>query len=122
MGNPAVVEVEIFRSVVAEAQFLRVVAAAESQSEHPIARAVIKYANARLGALQGFSDGATPSLPRVSDVEIVPGEGLRCRVEGVEMAVGNRKILDDAEIEVPKDVAAHVGRVQRDAHRVCWWR
>jgi Cu+-exporting ATPase len=111
-----VVDVEIFRSVVAEAQFLRVVAAAESQSEHPIARAVIKYANARLSALQGFSDGAPPSLPRVSDVEIVPGEGLRCRVEGVEVVVGNRKILDDAEIEVPKDVAAHVGRVQRDAH------
>lgn len=116
VGNPAVVEVEIFRSVVAEAQFLRVVAAAESQSEHPIARAVMKYANARLSALHGFSDGATPSLPRVSDVEIVPGEGLRCRVEGVEVVMGNKKILDDAEIEVHKDVAAHVGRVQRDAH------
>ena len=67
----------------------RVVAAAESQSEHPIARAVMKYANVRLSALQGFSDGATPSLPRVSDVEIVPGEGLRCRVEGVEVVMGN---------------------------------
>ena len=76
----------------------------------------MKYANARLSALHGFSDGATPSLPRVSDVEIVPGEGLRCRVEGVEVVMGNKKILDDAEIEVPKDVAAHVGRVQRDAH------
>ena len=114
VGNPSVVDVAIFRSVVAETQFLRAVAAAESQSEHPIARAVLKYANGRLSALEGNDNGL--KLPKASDVEIIPGEGLRCRVEGVEVFVGNRKILDDAEIEVPKDVAMHVGRIQRDAH------
>ena len=116
VGNPTVVDVAIFRSVVAEAQFLRAVAAAESQSEHPIARAVLTYANGRLNALERNDAGTTPKLPKVTDVEIVPGEGLRCRLEGVEVVVGNRKILDDAEIEVPNDVATHVGRVQRDAH------
>ena len=32
--------------------------------------------------------------------------------------MGNAKLLEEAEIDVPKDIAAYVGQVQRDA-RTC---
>jgi Cu+-exporting ATPase len=57
-------------------------------------------------------------LPKVDEVDIIPGEGMRCLVGGVKVAVGSKKLLDDAEISIPKDVLTYVGQVQRDA-RTC---
>jgi P-type Cu+ transporter len=39
-------------------------------------------------------------------------------VGGVRVVVGNKKLLDDAEILIPKDVLTYIGQVQRDA-RTC---
>ena len=116
-GNPTVVDHRIFSDAVAEAQFLRVVAAAESQSEHPIGRAIARFARSRLIAL-GHGEQETLDLPKVNEVDIVPGEGLRCRVDGTQVVMGNKKLLDEAEIHLPKDVVSYMGMLQRDA-RTC---
>ena len=118
VGNPTVVDHRIFADGMSEAYFLGVVAAAESQSEHPIARAITGFARSRLAGGGGEGDDGRVRLPGVDAVEIVPGEGLRCRVGGKEVAMGNAKLLEEAEIDVPKDIAAYVGQVQRDA-RTC---
>lgn len=125
IGNPTVVDFKIFQSDVQEDDFLRTVAAAESQSEHPLARAIQKFIRSKLGAIVPDANSASDSqqqqrlyLPKVDEVDIVPGEGLRCLVGGVKVAVGNKKLLDDAEISIPKDVLTYVGQVQRDA-RTC---
>jgi Cu+-exporting ATPase len=123
VGNPTVVDFRIFQSSVPEDQFLRTVAAAESQSEHPLARAIMKFVRIKLGVLAADSDDASQTqqrlnLPKVDEVDIIPGEGMRCLVGGVKVAVGSKKLLDDAEISIPKDVLTYVGQVQRDA-RTC---
>ena len=122
VGNPTVVDFKIFQSSsMKEDQFLRTVAAAESQSEHPLARAIMNFVRAKLGLI-GDADDTTDSrsnqrmnLPEVNEVDIIPGEGLRCLVGGVTVVVGNKKLLDDTEISIPKDLLTYVGQVQRDA-------
>ena len=42
------------------------------------------------------------NVRRYDEVDIIPGEGLRCKVAGNEVAIGNRKLLDDAEIAIPE--------------------
>ena len=60
VGNPSVVDYRIFNST-HEDQFLRTVAAAESQSEHPIAKAILRFVRSKLvvgGGGDGDGDGS----------------------------------------------------------------
>jgi Cu+-exporting ATPase len=70
-------------------ELLRVAAAAESASIHPLARAVTAHARDR-----GLN------LPPVSDVEEVGGHGVRCTVAGARVLAGSRRLLADAGVAV----------------------
>lgn len=65
---------------------LRAVAAAEARSEHPLARGVVAAAAAREIA-----------LPAATDVELVPGRGLRATVEGRRLEIGNKGMFSSSE-------------------------
>jgi Cu+-exporting ATPase len=81
---------------------LGLAAAAESGSEHPLARAIVEGARAR-----GI-DVAEPD-----SFENVPGQGVRATVEGSEVLVGNRKLLVDAGIDA-SPVAETMERLERE--------
>ncbi|ANK81711.1 MAG: copper-translocating P-type ATPase [Rhizobiales bacterium NRL2] len=72
-----------------EADVLGLAAALEKGSEHPLAEAVLKGAEAR-----GVAAGAT------SDFEAVTGKGVKGRVDGRAILMGNRAMMDDAGIDV----------------------
>ncbi len=65
-----------------EDDLLRFVAALETQSTHPIAKAVVAH----------MGDAAT--LPKAEAVEEISGHGLKGRVDGKEVLAGNVKLLD----------------------------
>jgi P-type Cu+ transporter len=65
---------------------LRAVAAAEARSEHPLARGVVAAAAARAMA-----------FPAATDVELVPGRGLRATVEGRRLAIGSKGLFSSGE-------------------------
>ena len=69
VGEPAVVACDV------PADALRLAAAVEAKSEHPLARAVVDFAN-------------VAELPAVESFEAVVGEGVRGTVEGHEVFVG----------------------------------
>ena len=75
--------------------FLRLAAALERQSEHPLAEAV-------LAAASGME------LPEASDFETVPGRGVRATVEGRRLLAGNYAFLQESGIacEARDDLAA----------------
>jgi Cu2+-exporting ATPase len=81
-GEPEVVEIAIADGV-DEDQLLRLVAAAEGDSEHPLAQAIVKAAAAR-----GLE------LPRTESFQAVPGHGLLATVGGRRVAVGNARLLE----------------------------
>ncbi|TGE17346.1 heavy metal translocating P-type ATPase [Hymenobacter elongatus] len=69
---------------------LRLVAALEQQSEHPLAEAVVRYA-----AAQGV--GAAPA----TDFEAVEGQGARGTVEGEVVLIGNARLLAESGVVLP---------------------
>ncbi len=81
-GRPSVTDI-IAAEGVAEAEIVRLAAAADAQSEHPIATAVVEAAKKRALAVDP-----------PSHFEAVPGHGVQATVGGRTVLVGNRKLLD----------------------------
>jgi Cu2+-exporting ATPase len=80
-GEPEVVEV--VTSGMPEADVLRLAAAVEGDSEHPLAQAIVKRA-ASLGV----------AVPPAEGFENIPGHGALANVEGKRVAVGNLRLMD----------------------------
>jgi len=80
-GKPKLVHIEPAEAVV-EQELLRRVAALEGASEHPLAAAIVAAAEER---------GLEPA--KASDFESVTGEGIKGRVDGEEVAVGNFRFI-----------------------------
>ncbi|MFD9223006.1 heavy metal translocating P-type ATPase [Streptomyces sp. NPDC060064] len=78
-----------------EHELLRFAGALEHASEHPIARAVAAGAEERVG-----------TLPAAESFENVPGLGVRGVVEGHEVLVGRARLLTDAGVELPDELAS----------------
>jgi Cu2+-exporting ATPase len=83
-----------------EDRLLRVAAAVESDSEHPLARAIVAEANAR------------GEVPVASGFRSMSGRGVEATVDRSTIAVGGPALLAERGIEVPDEVdaAAQAGR------------
>jgi Cu2+-exporting ATPase len=79
-----------------EADLLRIAGAVESDSEHPLARAVVAAAKERgdVAAATGFRS--------------LPGRGVEANVEGVDYAVGGPSLLRQRGLTAPPDLGEHV--------------
>ncbi len=95
VGRPAVTDVVALGGW-SDDEAVRLAAAVERSSEHPIARALVEHAGS--------------GTPDATDVEAVPGFGVAGTVEGRHVAVGAARYLD--RLDVPLDAAL---RDQADA-------
>jgi Cu2+-exporting ATPase len=87
-GEPEVVAVATADHT-SENDVLRLVAAAERESEHPLAEAIVNAARER---------GLQP--PRVEAFEAVPGHGALATVEGHRLTIGNRRLLEREHVSL----------------------
>ena len=87
---------------ISETDVLRLAASAETGSEHPLARAIVDGAEAR---------GIEVIDP--DDFENVPGQGVRATIDGDEVLVGNRKLLQDNGID-PSPAAETMERLEAE--------
>src|SRR5215203_106867 len=87
-GEPEVTEV-VAADGVAEAELLRLVAAVERESEHPLAEAIVRRAE-QAGADSVAADG----------FENIPGHGAVATVVGRRVAVGNRRLMEREEVDL----------------------
>ncbi len=71
-----------------EQELLRLVASAEKPSEHPLAQAIVRGAEAR-----GIA------LADARDFESVTGKGVQVGVSGRRVLVGNARLLEDAGVD-----------------------
>lgn len=86
-GEPEVTDIVAVRGTGPEV--LRIAAAAERGSEHPLAEAIVKRAE---------RDGI--ALPGVESFEAVPGQGVRAAVDGEMVLIGNRKLMVENEVDI----------------------
>ena len=88
-NTPPSAESRGLRPVQGAAEALRLVAAVEQRSEHPLAQAIVARAKA-----EGVE------IPAAEGFEAIPGHGARGRVEGRGVLVGNRKLMRDSGVSV----------------------
>ena len=99
-GKPAITDI-VDLSGMGENEFIRIVAIAESGSEHPLGQAIVTEAKAR---------GILVSNP--DSFEAVSGHGLRARYGDHVIFIGNRKLMNDNSIPVTKTVDANLNRLE----------
>ncbi|MGW7029905.1 heavy metal translocating P-type ATPase [Streptomyces xanthophaeus] len=87
-GEPEVTDVISIRGG-DEDEVLRLIAAVEQESEHPLAAAVVRYAAAR---------GVAAAQAR--HFENVPGHGATAVVDGRRVAVGNRRLIEREGVDL----------------------
>ncbi|MFP2422783.1 copper-exporting P-type ATPase CopA [Pseudescherichia vulneris] len=92
-GKPQVVAVKIYGEY-AEAQALRLAAALEQGSSHPLARAIIEKAG-------------TDTLPQINAFRTLRGLGVSGEAEGHTLLLGNQALLNDQQV-VTTDMDADV--------------
>jgi Cu2+-exporting ATPase len=87
-GEPEVTDI-VAADGVAEAELLRLVAAVERNSEHPLAEAIVRRAE----------QAGVDSLA-VGGFENVPGHGAVAEVDGRRVTVGNRRLMEREQVDV----------------------
>jgi Cu+-exporting ATPase len=93
VGRPVLESVHPL-SAQAEDDLLRLAAAAEERSNHPLAHAVVDAARAR-----------NLLWPPAEEVQILPGRGLVARVEGRNCLLGNEALFAEFFIPLPEKIA-----------------
>jgi P-type Cu2+ transporter len=82
---------------------LRLAAAVEADSEHPLARAIVAAAQAR----------AAGDLPVAGGFQSMTGRGVQAQVEGATVAVGGPALLRQLELAEPEVLAEQLGGWKR---------
>lgn len=85
-GKPELTKIEN-KSNKSDGEILAILATLESKSEHPIAHAIVNYANEK-----------NIKTKTLSNFEIIKGKGLKGMIDGEEYFAGNTKILSDLHI------------------------
>ncbi|TVR73557.1 MAG: cadmium-translocating P-type ATPase [Marinilabiliales bacterium] len=91
-GNFRVTRVEVYDAD--RDELVRLTAALESRSNHPVARAIVEYSG------NGFSG------TEVEDVKEIPAHGMTGKIEGREVIAGNGKLMDMHSVKIPPEAAS----------------
>lgn len=71
-------------------KFMNLLMALEAKSTHPIAKAILEYAESK-------------NLPEATDIQEIAGKGLQGNVNGRKLLVGNKKLMEQFNISVPPE-------------------
>lgn len=84
-----------------EDEMLRLVAALESRSEHPLAKAIVQAAHSR-----------DLSLPPSMNFRAIPGQGVEGLVESHHLWVGNERLFVERDVNIPVVILGKAGAMQ----------
>lgn len=90
-------------------QVLRLAAGVESQSEHPIARGIIRTASE-----EGIE------IPTVSDARGLPGRGVAATIDGVTYEMGGPALLEERSADIPALLTATVSEAKKSGQAVIY--
>ena len=97
-GEPRVTDI-LPAEGVSESELLTLAASLEQKSEHPLAKAVLAYAETE-----------TIACPDVTDFAALPGNGLSARLDGMEFYGGNAEFIA-TKASVPAELQAEAARL-----------
>jgi Cu+-exporting ATPase len=76
-----------------EVDMLRMAAAAEERSNHPLAHAIVDFAREK-----------KVTWKPAADVQILPGRGLMARVEDYDLLIGNEALFRESSVHLPDSI------------------
>ncbi|MFO7569370.1 MAG: heavy metal translocating P-type ATPase [Smithellaceae bacterium] len=97
LGELRVVQMSIAEGE-SEEELLRIAAAVESDSEHPIARAIAMTAKDR-----------KLNVPTVENFQAMTGKGVSASVDGIEYLMGGPALVKDGDAQVPESLQRAAG-------------
>lgn len=105
-GKPAVTDI-IALAPTSEGDLLRLAAAAQQGSEHPLAHAILTHYQ------------ETTPLPRVEQFQSQTGRGLTANVDGRALAIGNRRLMGEYNIDASA-LEARAAELEIQGRTVMW--
>lgn len=91
-GEPEVSQIIPYDEKYSKKEIIHILASLENKSEHPLAKAIVKYYKIR----------KNPSLKEISDFEIIPGKGVKGKLGNDKIIAGNKKLLNENYDEFEK--------------------
>ncbi|MTT32578.1 heavy metal translocating P-type ATPase [Terrilactibacillus sp. BCM23-1] len=93
-GEPVLTDI-IVQGDQDEQQLLELIASAEKQSEHPLAKAIV----------QGIQEKGI-ALKEVNEFKAISGYGIQALVDGTEVLVGTRRLMKENNVEINQALSA----------------
>ncbi|MCA9380862.1 copper-translocating P-type ATPase [Candidatus Dojkabacteria bacterium] len=92
-GKPEVVNAQIVGN---ESELLSIAHAIENLSEHPLSNAIVEYALAELGEIEGI---------KVDKFKNIEGKGVEGYVNNKKVVLGNKRLMDDENIKLDSNLS-----------------
>ena len=89
-GNPTVNRMDVINKRYTETRLIQFAAVADSRSSHPLAKAILNYADAQQ-VTYGEPD----------DFEVLVGRGVKASVEGKSILLGNEELMEEYNVDLP---------------------
>lgn len=100
-GMPEVIEVKSVLPNINDNELYSYCAAAEQNSEHPLGRAVVRC----------YKQNYSEEIKKTTEFEMKLGKGVKSMVADISVLAGNRKMLDESDIEVCDSVAYRIEKL-----------
>lgn len=101
-GKPTLSSLFSF-SDIKEDDLLRLVAALESRSEHPLAKAIVQAAHDR-----------DLNLPPSMEFRAIPGQGVDGVVEARHLWIGNERMFIERDVQIPAEIMQKASEMQEE--------
>src|SRR6266498_2729095 len=89
VGTPAVTEVEVIDNSYKATQLIQLAAAVDRRSSHPLAKAILDYANKQ-----------NIFIAQPENFDVVKGRGVSATVQGKSVLLGNKAFMKESNVEV----------------------
>jgi Cu2+-exporting ATPase len=108
-GKPSVEKIVAVNGTYTDEDVLRLAVALNNHSEHPLARAVLRYAETR-----------NISSPAVADFEAVTGKGVTGMLTNRKLALGNEKLMEEIGASISEKLKIKVEQEQKSGKTVSY--
>ncbi|MEQ8906192.1 heavy metal translocating P-type ATPase [Ekhidna sp.] len=106
-GRPSLQDVKSINEKYSAETILKNVASLESSSEHPLAHAIVEGAE---------NKGLKPQ--KVDDFNSITGKGITGKVDGLQIAIGNKKLLEEFDLTLDQEHDEDVKQRQLEGQTV----
>lgn len=103
IGNPEVAEEKLYTNN--RDEILSYVLSVEKESDHPISKAIIQY----VGNLQTIG---------VEKTDVVRGGGIRARVNGLNIAIGNLALMEIEKVELTQGMMDDIEQFEKSGNTI----